>query len=460
MLVLVISLFMGSVAVGLATVTASTSYPFLLSLFALFILIAVLPIFYRLLIGTFDTLEAENFFILFYSLYSLCVPLNLLFSPYIAMEELHICTQALMLCLIGLIFFILGYHSHLGNILARMIPLLPYRWNPKRVRYTAQFFIFCGILFFVVLTKEVGISTYFKAGYMGRALLKRESGPLELGLYICQIGLILYGFYYFMTKKRINFYIIIVLYSLYILFVLRIGIRRPILALSVAYFAGRYYLVKRISFIKAFPIILTCGVLLVIFAFVRHIIADSGFSIGIKYLINNFSWSWLDLSKTEFGAPFKNLVDILAILPGQAKHLYGLSYWQTIEILFPRYIYPSRPPTLSEWYTNTFFSEGFVRAGGNMGFFIISEAYINWDIIGVMIVMFSWGILLKALYNYMRRGLRNISAIFIYCVSLVWIVFAIRLDFAVVLKSFLVTTFLPMIFAIMFITIKFKSVRS
>jgi len=448
---LIISLLAGSAAASLATVITSTRYPFLSGLVALFVLIAMLPVIYRLLTNTFDTFEAENVVILFYSLYSLSVPLHLLFSPDATTEQLRLSTQALELCLLGLLFFLVGYHNRLGNALAQIVPTLPPRWKLKKLRYIGRCYLLLGIALFLGLVGIVGISTYFRAGYAGRALLKLEFGPLELGLYVFQIGLLLYCFYYFLVRKRPSFWII-ALYSLYVLLVLQVGIRRPLLGLLLASFAAWHYLVKKIPFTKAVLIAIIFGILLVLFAFVRQPIASYGFAAGIKHLIDNFEWSWFDLSRTEFGAPFKNLLDILEIVPDREGYLYGSSYWQSIENLLPRFMYPSRPLTLSEWYTKTFFSEEFVRAGGNMGFFIVSEAYINWGVIGVMIVMFSWGTLLKALYAYMRRDLHNTSALFVYSISLAWIVFAMRVDFAATLKGFLITAFLPAMFAIMIIT--------
>jgi oligosaccharide repeat unit polymerase len=425
----------------------------------LFILVAMLPVIYRLMTNTFDTFEAENVAILFYSLYSLSVPLHVLLSPEVSTLQLNLVTKAFGLCLVGLLFFLVGYHNRLGSNVARMFPPLPRRWDQRTTKTTSHIYLLLGIALFLGLISIVGVSTYFQSGYPGRALLKREVGLLELGLYIIQLGLVLYIFFYSLAKRRPPLGVIAA-YALYVLLVMKIGIRRPLLGLLLASFAAWHYLVKKISFRQAAVIAMVFGLALVLFAFVRQIIASQGFIAGIEYFIKNFSWAWFDLSQTELGAPFKNLLDILAFVPDHGGYLYGLSYWQSVENLLPRFVYPSRPPTLSEWYTNAFFPEEFVQAGGNMGFFIISEAYINWDIVGVMVVMFCWGILLKAFYAYMKRDLPNTSALFLYSVSLAWIVFAMRIDFAAALKGFLVTAFLPAMLAIILIITKLRPVRS
>lgn len=451
-------LIAGGVTASLATIVTATPYPFLLSMVLLFVLVAALPVVYRLVTNSFDTFEAENVAILFYSLYTLSVPIHVLISPQVPSIYLDLTTKALVLCFVGLIFFILGYHTRLGNVLAQLIPSLPRRWDRKKTKYIAQIYLFLGVILFLGFIALVGFSTYFQAGYAGRALLKRESGPLELGLYVAQLGLVLYIFYYALIRRWPSLWVVF-MYSLYILLVLSLGIRRPLLGLLLACFAVWHYSVKRIAFKPAVVIAIVLGLAFVLFAFVRQVITAQGFIAGIEYFLDNFSWAWLDISRTELGAPFRNLLDILTVVPDKMEYLYGSSYWQSVENLLPRFLHPSRPPTLSEWYTNTFFPEEFVQAGGNMGFFIASEAYINWDVIGVMIVMFSWGIFLKALYAYVKRDPHNTSALFLYSVSLAWIVFSMRIDFAAALKGFLVTAFLPAMFAIMLVATNPRAVR-
>jgi len=458
-LAVVASLMLGSIAAGLATAVSLTHYPLLLSLILLFILVAMVPIIYRLMTNSFDAFEAENVAILFYSLYSLSVPLHVLLSPEVSTLQLNLVTNAFGLCLVGLLFFLVGYHNPLGSNLARMFPPLPRRWGKRRTKVISYVYLLLGVALFLGLISIVGVLTYFQAGYAGRAWLKREFGPLELGLYIIQIGLVLHIFYYSLAKKRPPFGVIAA-YALYLLLIMKIGIRRPLLGLLLASLAVWHYRVKKISFRQAVVITIVFGSALVLFAFVRQPIASQGFIAGIKYFINNFSWAWFDLSRTELGAPFRNLLDILTIVPDEIGYLYGSSYWQSLENLLPRFVHPSRPPTLSEWYTNTFFPEAFIQAGGNMGFFIISEAYINWGVIGVMIVMFGWGVLLKAFYAYMKSDLTNTSALFLYSISLAWIVFVMRIDFAGAFKGFLITTFLPAMFAIILITTKLRLVKS
>lgn len=458
-LVLVAFLLAGISAVSLAMAVTSTIYSSLLSLVLLFALVAALPIIYRLVTKTFDPFETENIVIVFYSLYSLSIPLRILLSPEVTPEQLDLITKAFALCFVGLVFFLVGYHSRLGSLLARMIPCLPRQWDLKKVKQVARIYLLLGIALFFGLIAMVGITSYFQAGYAGRALLKQEHGPLELGLYVIQIALVLYIFRDFLIRRQPSF-LIIALYASYILLILQLGIRRPLLGLLLASFAAWHYLVKRIPFTRVVAIAIIFGTMLLLFAFVRQPIASEGFIAGIEHLINNFSWTWFDISRTELGAPFRNLLDILTIVPNQTRYLYGLSYLQTIENLLPRFLYPERSLTLSQWYTEIFFSKEFVQVGGNMGFFIVSEAYINWDVIGVMIVMFSWGILLKALYVYMKRDRHNTSALFLYSISLAWIVFTIRIDFASAFKSFLITAFLPAMFAIILITTKFRVIRS
>lgn len=296
----------------------------------------------------------------------------------------------------------------------------------------------------------VGVDEYFQAGYAGRALLKRDTGPLELGLYVVQIGIVLYCLYYFAIKKRLSIFIVTVC-VLYVLLIANVGIRRPIIGLLLAIIVAYHYFVREISPTKGLALVIIVGVPLLLFAYVRHIVAYQGFLAGLEFLIGNFSWTWLDPSGTELGAPFRNLLDILDVIPEQVGLLGGLSYINALLLLPPRFLIPEGLITLSEWYTVAFFSPEFIAAGGNMGFFIVSEAYINLGVLGVMIIMFLWGVFFRMVYLYFKRTPKSLPCVFLYCISLVWIVFLIRVDFAVALKGYFYTTLVPALIIIIFI---------
>lgn len=446
------ALCFAGIIVGSFTVLSSLHSNFfvLLLLVLLFMIIVLSWTMYKAKTKTLDVFETGSVFLLFYTLYSLSVPMHVLLVRG-SKTDIGLVIEATLLCLIGLIFFLLGYRSKFSTAVVRTLPRLPKQWNPRLVKPAAHAFLILGAVLFLGAIATVGITEYLQAGYAGRALLKRYTGPLELGLYVAQIGLVLYCLYYFTSKRRLAVSITAI-YAIYVLFVVSLGIRRPILGLLMATIVAYHYLVRRISFAKGLVLIIGMGVPLLLFAFTRHIITSQGFVAGLRFLLDNFSWAWFDLSVTEFGAPFRSLLDILPIVPEQMGFHGGLSYINAFLLLPPSFMVPDGLATLSEWYTVTFFSPEFIAIGGNMGFFIISEAYFNLGTVGVMITMFLWGIFMRTTYLCFKQAPKSTPYILLYSISLVWIVFALRVDFAVALKGYFYTALLPALAVIIFIT--------
>jgi len=430
----------------------SSQYPILSAIILLFTSVVLFFVSHSLIRGRFDTLELGIIMVTFYTLYSLAVPLRICFSPNVSSTELYITIHALSLCLIGLISFIIGYHINIGKALANTLPFL-FKWNDlTRIKQVAYLYVICGILLYIGNVElKVGILNYIKAGYAGRALLKREYGPVEIGIYILQVGLILWSIYDFLLRKKLSYSLILVC-ILYTIISFMIGIRRPLLGLIMGVLAVRHYLVKQIKIVELLTFLVIFFTLFSVFACIRQPISYLGPINGLKYAINNFSWDVFDPSKRELGAPFESLLNSLKIIPYQKEYLYGLSYWQSVKVLLPKSLYPFQPLTLSEWYTTEFFTEEFIKIGGNMGFFVISEAYVNCGIGGIILIMFALGFIFRMLYTYIRINSQNITLIFLYSLSLPWIPFYIRLDFASALKGFLFTTLIPALLAVILIS--------
>ena len=395
----------------------------------------------------FDAFEIKNVFLLFYGLNSLSVPIRCLFDQ-TGPEEFRVVLKGFALCLAGLLSFIVGYSFRSAAPASRSIPLIPSQWSPQKTKWIARVYIVGGFaVFLAVLAFTSGIRQYFTAGYGGRALLKSKLGPLELGLYISLIGILLYYSYFLIARRRpsLLFWGSV---SGFILLMSLIGIRRPTFWILLGAMAIYHYLGRRISFMKAVLAVLVLGGGLIVFAFTRHIVSEGDFFGGLNYARDNFSWSWFDISRTELGAPFNSLTQILKKVPESTPYFYGSSYLETPLILLPRVLYPNRPDSISGWYERTFFSEDFVAEGGSMGVFIVAEAYVNFGDVGVIVIMFLWGFFFKKLYEVFKRHKSFPPYVFLYAISLAWIIFLMRLDFAGALKGYLVTALLPAIPAI------------
>ncbi|MBA4695805.1 MAG: oligosaccharide repeat unit polymerase [Legionella sp.] len=309
--------------------------------------------------------------------------------------------------------------------------------HKENLRFGFYVLIFGMTALFVAISLTVGFAAYMNAGYAGRALLKREAGPIELGLYYVIIGylFIANGWLYKPLKAYRGWLITFLGVFLvgFVIYVSILGIRRPSFFIVIA-FLFLYFLKtqgkvpKRISGLS-----LVCVFLFGIFASFRQVLSDQGAAVALSYVLENFDFMWLDLSVTELGAPFRSM---LSATDGWVTEgwLLGSSYFDAFLNLLPSAIIKFRE-SLSVQYTHAFFSDDYIAIGGNMGFFPVAEAYLNFGAIGVWLEFFVLGLILKTIENRAIQYPDQVQAI-VYAITVPWFFFFLRTDFSSFLKSF------------------------
>lgn len=360
--------------------------------------------------------------------YSMAVPIHYLFYlDYPAQGISFVCNM----CVIAVLGQLVGYY-------ALETPNFVKKHSNKDDLWLGFSIIIIGFLALVVaISLTVGFSAYLNAGYAGRALLKREAGPIELGLYYLIVGyLFIANAWLYKEERKFHFWLTVFLIFFllgFVAYVCILGIRRPSFFIVISCLF--LYFLKVQGKVSKKIILLSggCVFLFGIFASFRQVLSDHGAVEALNFVLENFDLTWLDLSVTELGAPFRAM---LAIQDGWGAQgfLYGESYFDGLLNLFPSSILKFRD-SLSVRYTNEFFSDDYIAIGGNMGFFPVAEAYLNFGAPGVFFEFFVLGILIKFIEN---RAIKRVDSIFsiIYAIMGPWFFFFLRTDFSSFLKSF------------------------
>ncbi len=388
----------------------------------------------------------------FYGLYVIAVPMNYLLTD----QFDQISNDALGLCVLGQLGWITGfYFAHLSYSEQPSHEPQPTYYSHYHLRLVAWALMILGILSgFMAISATVGLVEYWQAGYAGRALLKREAGPIELGLYVTVVGIVLWFIHarlsgsWHQPKTK---WLIIGFVIAFIAYVALLGIRRPSFMLIMSLMAADVFMGRQLKLFKATVIATFFIIVFGSFALYRQVLSDQGVLSALTYVADNASWTWLDLSKTELGAPFRSLTDVLEKwLVGD--WFYGQTYVQAAPNILPSFLNIYQP-SLSEQYTKLFFSEDFIAIGGNMGFFPVSEAYLNFSYLGPVFVFMMLGYALLRLIKWAECQYQNPLVTLLIALMVPWMVFFLRVDFSAIIKTFFYSVLVPYCMAYLLLTI-------
>lgn len=136
-----------------------------------------------------------------------------------------------------------------------------------------------------------------------------------------------------------------------------------------------------------------------------------------KIFINNPN-SFLPLPSNinEFRIPAKSLLELIEY--GKGEYLLGRSYISAIGTPFPfisrLFSYIGANPNL--WFMKEYHSE-ILAVGGGLGFSPLSEGYMNFGILGIMVHMFFYGRIISLIYsNYKSK--ESVGSLLLYAGAL------------------------------------------
>ena len=384
--------------------------------------------------------------------YSLAVPLHqLAFADY----DHDTVRSAFQLCVVAGAGAVCGFLAE--YLLRASSPRHSVRFSERTWRMYSligwAIFGFGMVSAFAAVSLTVGFHAYWTAGYAGRVLLKREAGPVELGLYHAVVGLLFVALSRMKSRtptqrispRRLALFVLLGGICLtFVVYVSFLGIRRPsfflVVSLMLLYgIAGRGYSKLQLALVA--PVLL----LFSLFASFRQVLSDAGWGAASLYIRQNFSLAWFDLSKSELGAPYRAIMDVIGSWQGEPLRL-GATFLEAIPYALPSAL---RLPvtSLSQEYTVRNFSAGFIAIGGNMGFSPVAEGYLNYGTVGAFVYF--------ALIAYCMSRLQSKALdralpfdLIAFAIAGPWFIFWLRTDLASFLKTLLYSIGFPLLLAV------------
>lgn len=409
-----------------------------------------------------DPYEVINPVLIIYSLYALMLPLNYLVSLRIPTFEINVpgaatlpIFQYLVICMIGLIGLLIGYHLPFGRRFAQKIPV--WEISMRELKIAALILLVVGIISFATrIAGYGGFYSYIKVGYgPQRYVIQREAVAFGHGLEMIGIATILLMLVTLKEKRR-RWPIIILVFILicFVIISLLIGQRRFIVYLLIMGFVIFNYGVFRVKLKWTLLAAVLAYGFFFIFAHSRAIWAEFGLIRGITETYNiavKKPVLFLPFAGGAFIPPSKLILEILT--DNSFQFTYGSSYIIAFLRLIPRIgkMMPETLQTLSEWRMNTYYP-GLWARGINFNFFTAAEGYTNFGYFGVLVHMAFYGFIAKTVYSYFRENRANTLVLIAYAAIFPLVIFeGIHAEFSQVLWHTVHTNLGPIILIVVLV---------
>ena len=187
------------------------------------------------------------------------------------------------------------------------------------------------------------------------------------------------------------------------------GVIYVLLLLSIYY----HYQIKRLSV----RWIISAVVLLIpLFSVYSHVRYTSSITqmldIGLEVVKDN-PIVLLPIAFGEFTGPPQTLVDLIEFTSNNINNFnFGFRWLMELLVFVPSFILSDRPLPSSELYMQLFRPDALSGAGE--GWFIINDGYWAFGFVGVAIIMFLFGKILKLTYKFFLKNIDNTIVMFAY----------------------------------------------
>jgi oligosaccharide repeat unit polymerase len=335
-------------------------------------------------------------------------------------------TFALLYVLIGMISFIVGYHTKLGRSFAYRAGTFPD--NRDRTKTIIAFFASSAlgfILYALILrmTDIGGINGAFsnmwnfriKAFSLGMAYIS------TFMQYLLTVPMLFWYTSLIVKNKNTKFswLIFAAFFTAILVIFASFGARGIPVALCLSLMISYNYLNKKVS-LRAVSFFI---IILLFFSAAAGIYRAQAMSdtevVDILQGLSSVSLSDYVQVITDRLDPFPNFLILIDNFPTSTLgYQYGRTYLNLFLQPFPRSLLPEKPMLIGDIYTQEYFPHDFGWVGKDPSLF--GELYMNFHVTGIFIGMFFFGILCRFSQEYIRKNHKKTSTVIFYCVMFVF----------------------------------------
>ncbi len=258
-----------------------------------------------------------------------------------------------------------------------------------------------------------------------------EQGAISL---IWRISLPLAGFSLILSQKkkyqRIGSLVLIFL----TLYFFMIGNRGYAISLLLSFIWLYNFRIKKLNFFKVFIICIMIIFSINIFYQLKSMTVKEKLDLSTYTSMESLPLTFLF---EEGSTTYRSIAYSIKYIPEEKNYSYGSSYLWGMTTIIPNIfggdVHPAaKQINPSEWLGLTFNPEQ-IKKGNGFGFSIIAEAYYNFGLIGIALIMFMLGYYISCLENLIRKS-NNLFFILLLAISLQNLIWGIRNIFQSVVR--------------------------
>ena len=196
------------------------------------------------------------------------------------------------------------------------------------------------------------------------------------------------------------------------------GSRRTTILLILSLLIIYHYKFKKITKLKI-AVVLT---VLMIFSIFMMIFREPMFKMNPKEIdehMYTLGHNYIDIPlnpiimSMDFPYCYNSYMFIIRDVPDKKDFLWGESYAKFIYAAIPRTLWEDKPETISRVVVRNFFPEHYEK-GVSMSPTLMGEAYFNFGLIGIALIMLFYGVFCQTLYAFMKSNLDTTAGIVTY----------------------------------------------
>jgi hypothetical protein len=371
------------------------------------------------------------------------LPYRLYHAPIGWADEMVI-VKAYFVVVLGMLFFWLGYfvlgrrltYSKEGNGRERECLLSEMVLSQRRVvRIALVYLLLAGIAIENIIRITGGWSSWYSSHWYYKFNVEQPSPALLL---LNQLQILLLISYYillvtfFKWRSRRVLLLVIAILCLNVSYWSIAGTRKNVMWLILGSVIAWHYLRRRLTMRKAVSLFAAAVLLLIFLSPFRSVVPINPLSEAPRAaleLISQQPWPSIVRGTIDFVIAHDTFLTIIEKIGVDVAPVWGATYAKLLFVPIPRTIWPSKPVGAGGVAVEALYgSDAF---GVSQGVTVIGEAYLNFLLPGVIIVLSLLGIIVRLCWEWFRPRLGTVQGTLLYMILVPYVVELFRSDFFV-----------------------------